>query len=114
MDRHRSICTQCGYTSLDRQSNGCLFGTGGSCPQCAGYLTFVSGWHVLIGDRYVDVPLERLAVYEGRLVVLVTCPEDLGRPSQPRPGWAAEEKILDELLASSKALLAALLTGKKK
>lgn len=36
----RSRCRKCGHRSIETQTHGCAFATGGECGKCGGYLTY--------------------------------------------------------------------------
>lgn len=51
---NQSKCRVCGYESLDRQTNGCLYGSGSQCPKCRAYLSFVDCKAVAVDGTPAD------------------------------------------------------------
>lgn len=108
----QAICRECKYKSLDRQTNGCLYGTGGLCPNCGKYLSFEPV--IMVLGHYI--PVSQQATLGAAHVAFLTY-SDLHPPELPPVGrdgapWAMDAAQLDELLASTKALIVAIKEAK--
>ena len=67
----RSRCTRCGYGNIDTNNQGCLYGSGGYCPKCQGYLTFA---HVEVAPLTPDTPTLPVYAHTATAAMLADVP----------------------------------------